>query len=76
VQLPTSVPVDGEETPLPPADDTAAAEAVLAALYEDGDLLDDWDDPDLREVGIRPPAPRLRLDRVARRLVLPDGSAR
>jgi hypothetical protein len=25
---------------------------------------------------IRPPAPRLRLDRVARRLVLPDGSAR
>jgi hypothetical protein len=74
VQLPTSVPVDGEETPLPPADDTTAEQAALAALY--GDVLDDWDDPDLWEVGIRPPAPRLRLDRVARRLVLPDGSAR
>jgi hypothetical protein len=75
MQLTATVPMDRDETPdVVPADDTTAEQAALAVLY--GDVLDDWDDPDLWEVGIRPPAPRLRLDRVARRLVLHDGSAR
>jgi hypothetical protein len=75
MQLTAAVPMDGDESPdVVPADDTTAEQAALAALY--GDVLDDRDDPDPGEVGIGPPAPRLRLDRVARRLTLPDGSAR